>query len=141
MSKVILVTGASRGLGRAICERLTQKGLPVIGISRNIEELPFPAIAADVTSYDHLKIISQKLKRDGVLIGGLVNAAGIASMNLAVTTPPQISKSIIETNLMGTIFCCQVFAPLMIRNKSGVIINFSTIAVALGLKGGSLCRV
>ena len=59
-------------------------------------------------------------------------------MNLAVTTPPNISKNIIETNLLGTIFCSQLIAPLMMRNKHGSIINFSTIAVSLGLKGESV---
>ena len=44
----------------------------------------------------------------------------------------------IKTNLLGTIFCSQIFAPLLIRNKGGRIINFSTIAVSIGLKGESV---
>jgi 3-oxoacyl-[acyl-carrier protein] reductase len=68
----------------------------------------------------------------------VINAAGIASMNLAVTTPPSMTQKLIQTNLVGTIHCCQLFAPLMIRRKAGSIINFSTIAVALGLKGESI---
>jgi 3-oxoacyl-[acyl-carrier protein] reductase len=59
-------------------------------------------------------------------------------MNLALTTPPSVSEKVIGTNLLGTIFCCQIFAPLMLRQKQGSIINFSTIAVALGLKGESI---
>jgi 3-oxoacyl-[acyl-carrier protein] reductase len=59
-------------------------------------------------------------------------------MNLAIITPPNVSKSIIHTNLLGTIYCCQLIAPLMLRNKMGSIINFSTIAVTLGLKGESV---
>jgi 3-oxoacyl-[acyl-carrier protein] reductase len=78
------------------------------------------------------------LKRLKVNIDGLINAAGIAAMNLAVTTPPDKSRRIIDTNLLGTIYCCQLIAPLMIRNKRGSIVNFSTIAVALGLKGESV---
>lgn len=135
---MIVVTGASKGLGRAICERLLDKGFEVFGIARNIEGLPFPSVACDVSSYEQVKTVSQKFKKDGVRITGLINAAGIASMNLAVTTPASVTVNIIQVNLLGTIYCCQNFAPLMLRNKAGSIVNFSTIAVALGLKGESI---
>ena len=135
---MIVVTGASKGLGRAICDRLLSKGIPVFGLARNIDGVPFPSMVCDVSSYNDVKQVSQRLKRDGVMVQGLVNAAGIASMNLAVITPPQVSQNIIHTNLLGTIYCCQLIAPLMLRNKAGSIINFSTIAVALGLKGESI---
>jgi len=91
-----------------------------------------------VSSYDDVKAVTQRLKADGASISGLINAAGIASMNLAITTPPSVSQNIIHTNLLGTIYCCQLIVPLMLRNKSGSVINFSTIAVALGLKGESI---
>jgi 3-oxoacyl-[acyl-carrier protein] reductase len=135
---MIVVTGASKGLGKAICERLLEKGFEVFGIARNVEGLPFPSMACDVSSYEHVKAVSQKLKKDGIRITGLINAAGIASMNLAVTTPASVAVKIIQVNLLGTIYCCQNFAPLMLRNKAGSIVNFSTIAVTLGLKGESI---
>lgn len=135
---MIVVTGASRGLGRAICDRLVAKGVDVFGLARNVEGIPFPAMACDISSYDEVKAVAQRLKKDGAKVDGLVNAAGIASMNLAVTTPPSVSRNIIHTNLLGTIYCCQLVAPLMLRHKAGAIINFSTIAVALGLKGESI---
>jgi 3-oxoacyl-[acyl-carrier protein] reductase len=135
---MIVVTGASKGLGRAVCERLLEKGCEVFGIARNVEGLPFPSMACDVSSYQQVKAVSQKLKKDSVRLTGLINAAGIASMNLAVTTPASVTANIINVNLLGTIYCCQIFAPLMLRNKAGSIVNFSTIAVALGLKGESI---
>ncbi len=135
---MIVVTGASRGLGRAICERLLSKNIEVLGLARDTSETPFNAKNCDISSYDHIKLISSQLKKEGTKITGLINAAGIASMNLALTTPPAVAQKIIQTNLLGTIFCCQLFAPLMIRNGTGSIINFSTIAVALGLKGESI---
>ena len=135
---MIVVTGASRGLGKAICNRLLSKGVPVFGLARNVDGLGFPSMACDVSSYDAVKAVTQRLKADRITISGLVNAAGIASMNLAVTTPPSVSQNIIHTNLLGTIYCCQLIVPLMLRNKVGSVINFSTIAVALGLKGESI---
>lgn len=135
---MIIVTGASRGLGRAICDRLTEAGHSVFGIARAIDGLPFPGAACDVSDYDQLKALAKALKKENATITGLVNAAGIAAMNLAVATPQSTTERVINTNLLGTIFCCQAFAPLMMRSRKGVIINFSTIAVALGLKGESI---
>ena len=135
---MIVVTGASKGLGRAICDRLIAKPIDVFGLARNVDEVPFASMSCDVSSYDSVKAVAQKLKRDGAKVTGLINAAGIASMNLAVTTPQSVARTIINTNLLGTIYCCQLIAPLILRNKQGSIINFSTIAVALGLKGESI---
>ena len=135
---MIVVTGASRGLGNAICNRLVLRGLDVFGVARDVSGLTFPAMACDVSQPDQVKLVASRLKRDRAAVSALVNAAGIASMNLALTTPPEVSRRLIETNLLGTIYCCQSIAPLLIRNKGGSIVNFSTIAVALGLKGESI---
>jgi 3-oxoacyl-[acyl-carrier protein] reductase len=135
---MIIVTGASKGLGRAICERLTASGKDIFGLSRKIEGMSFPSMACDVSIPEDIKAVAQKLKKDGAKVEALINAAGIAAMNLAVTTPAHSVQNIINTNLMGSIFCCQQFAPLMMRHKFGTIINFSTIAVALAIKGESI---
>jgi len=135
---MIVVTGASKGLGRAICERLIEKNIDVFGVARNVEDVPFFSMSCDVSSCESVKGVAQHLKKERIKVSGLVNAAGIASMNLAVTTPQSVAQKIINTNLLGTIYCCQLFAPLMLRKKQGSIINFSTIAVALGLKGESI---
>jgi 3-oxoacyl-[acyl-carrier protein] reductase len=95
-------------------------------------------MSCDVSSYDDVRAVALRLKKAGAKVSGLINAAGIASMNLAVTTPKSVTQAIINTNLLGTIYCCQTIAPLMIRNRQGSIINFSTIAVSLGLKGESI---
>jgi 3-oxoacyl-[acyl-carrier protein] reductase len=135
---MIIVTGASRGLGNAICNFLIKKNIEVYGIARNVEHLDFPASACDITKPEEIKAIAKKLKSEGKKITGLINTAGVAAMNLAILTPNDVAKKIVETNLLGTIYCSQLFAPLMIRNKDGFIVNFSTIAVALGLKGESI---
>ena len=59
-------------------------------------------------------------------------------MNLALTTDQSTVERLIQTNLIGTIYCSQLFAPIMLRQKYGSFINFSTIAVALALKGESI---
>ena len=105
---MIVVTGASKGLGRAICERLLEKWNAVFGIARHVEGLPFPAIACDVSLYEQVKAVSQTLKRDGKKVTALINAAGIASMNLAVTTPASVAANIIHVtgdDLLLSEFC------------------------------------
>jgi 3-oxoacyl-[acyl-carrier protein] reductase len=135
---MIIVTGASKGIGRAICERLINNKIQVLGLARDTSNLNFPSMNCDISIPEEVKKVYQKIKTDGSVVTGLINAAGIASMNLALTTPTSTSNKIIQTNLLGTIYCCQIFAPLMLRKKFGRIINFSTIAVSLGLKGESI---
>lgn len=135
---MIIVTGASKGIGLAIAERMSEKGFDVIGLSRNPGNLPFRSIECDVRSFDDIKRIATLLKSEGSQLTGLVNSAGVASMNLALTTPPEVTSTLLSTNLAGTIFCCQLFGPMMLNNGGGRIINFSTIAVALGLRGESI---
>lgn len=132
---MIVVTGASRGLGRDICDRLVSKGVEVLGVSRSASKLPFETLSCDVSSISQVVELTKQLKIRGLKVDGLVNAAGIASMNLALTTPLETSKRIVETNLLGTIYCSQALGPLLVRNKGGSVINFSTIAVALALSG------
>ena len=135
---MIIVTGASRGLGSAIYKRLSESGHEVCGLSRDVTGIEGRAYKCDVSSYEQLKSVSKLLKKDKVKVTGIINAAGVASMNLALTTPPSITEKLIKINLLGTIYCCQLFAPLLLRNKGGNIINFSTIAVSIGLKGESV---
>lgn len=135
---MIIVTGASRGLGRAVCDRLIDTGLQVFGLARNIDGLPFPAMACDVGNHDDVKAVARELRKQKANVTGLINVAGVAAMNLAVTTPQATVEKVIRINLIGTIYCCQLLAPLMLRNANGSIINFSTIAVSLGLKGESI---
>ena len=59
-------------------------------------------------------------------------------MNLVVTTPAETVRRIVETNLLGTIFCCQQIAPALIKRGSGRIINFSTLGVPLAIKGEAI---
>ena len=135
---MIIVTGASRGLGQAIAERLIERGENVLGLARNTDKMDIDAIECDVKDYASVKNASKEVKRIKKPVKAFINAAGVASMNIAVTTDKSTVQQLIQTNLVGTIYCCQLFAPLMLRQKQGSFINFSTIAVALALKGESV---
>jgi len=135
---VIIVTGASRGLGQAITERLIERGEEVIGLARNTSGLKINAIECDVSDYASVRNAAKEVRRMKKPVKAFINAAGVASMNMAVTTDESTVQKLIQTNLVGTIYCCQLFAPIMLRQKQGSFINFSTIAVALALKGESV---
>ena len=135
---MIIVTGASRGLGKAITERLSGKGERVIGLARSTNSLSVEGIECDVSDYASVKSAARTVKKIDEEVDAVINAAGVASMNLAVTTDESTVQKLIQTNLVGTIYCCQLFAPILLRQKQGSFINFSTIAVALALKGESV---
>ena len=134
----VIVTGASRGIGRYCADQLHRTGYRVIGLARNPDpRAPFEIRPVDVSDCASLQAALADLRRDRSVYA-LLNVAGIASMNLLITTPPATIRRIVETNLLGTIYACHVVAPALIRRGSGRIINFSTIAVALGLAGESV---
>ena len=135
---MIVVTGASRGLGQAIAERLIEKGEDVIGLARSVRGMNIDSIECDVSDYTSVKNASREVKKMKKPLKAFINAAGVASMNMAVITDESTVQKLIQTNLVGTIYCCQLFAPIMLRQKHGSLINFSTIAVALSLKGESV---
>jgi len=135
---LIIVTGAGRGLGKAITERLTEKGEQVLGLARTKDALQIDGIECDVSDYSSVKNAAREVKRMKQPVKAFINVAGVASMNMAVTTDESTVQKLIQTNLVGTIYCCQLFAPIMLRQKYGSFINFSTIAVALALKGESV---
>jgi 3-oxoacyl-[acyl-carrier protein] reductase len=135
---MIVVTGGASGLGKAITESLRADGEIVFTLSRRAVAGDANHICCDITDYQSLKEVYNYIRRRVGAIKGLINCAGVASMNLAITTPQSVTERVIKTNLIGTIFASQVFAPLLIRNKGGRIINFSTIAVHIGLKGESI---
>ena len=136
---MIIITGGTSGIGYEITNSLRSKGEKVITLSRREDKDNKNHISCDISDYKSLKKAYKLISSMDEKVYGLINCAGISSMNLALTTPPEIKKNIINTNLIGTIFSNQILSPLIIKAKSGGrIINFSTIAVSIGLKGESI---
>jgi len=134
----VIVTGASRSIGLYCADQLHAAGYRVIGIARHFDSKPsYEVRTADVSDHSALVTALQDLRRNRTVYA-LINAAGIASMNLLLTTPPQTIKRIVETNLLGTIYSSQLVAHALIRRGNGRIISFSSIAVAIGLQGESV---
>lgn len=134
----VIVTGASRGLGRFCADHLVAKGYRVVGLGRTPDKnAGFEMRDLDVSDSASVASVLKDFRRDKSVYA-LINAAGIASMNLVVTTPAETVRRIIETNLLGTIYCSQQIAPALIKRGLGRIINFSTLGVPLAIKGEAI---
>lgn len=132
----VVITGISGGLGRQLAVRAMQEGYGVTGLCRTPpSDLPCHVLACDVAVAEQVADCFDTLRH--LPLWAVINAAGIASMNLAVTTPPKTMRRIVEVNLLGTMYCSVQAGRMLARRKGGRIINFSSIAVALGLEGES----
>jgi len=137
---VMLITGARKGIGRYLAEYYVSKGWQVIGCSRNQAE-PLPGayrhFCLDVSDEPAVKAMFAVIRKEYGKLDALINNAGIASMNHALLMPVPTLQNILNTNVIGTFLFCREAARLMQRQKTGRIVNFSTIAVPLNLEGES----
>lgn len=142
--RILLVTGTSKGIGRALAERLLAQGNVVFGCSRSAA----PSFAAggeryrhfalDVTDEDAVKLMLVAVRKDHGRLDGLVNNAGIAVMNHSMTTPLASARTVVETNLLGTFLLCREAARVMQGRGGGSIVNFTSVAVPLDLEGEAI---
>jgi 3-oxoacyl-[acyl-carrier protein] reductase len=136
--KVILITGARKGIGRALAGHYAANQWRVIGCSRSpleCELANYRHYCLDVSDEPAVKkMFSDIRKREGRL-DVLINNAGIASMNHSLLTPIATVRKIMETNFTGTFLFCREAARLMQSKRNGRIVNFATVAVPLKLEG------
>ena len=136
MSKVVLITGASSGIGKSIATFLSKKGYKVYGTSRkpkNTENFSFELIALDVLKVDTINIaIDFIIKKEGRL-DVLVNNAGMGITGPIEDTPTDEMRAVFNTNLFGAIDVMKAVLPQMRKQKLGTIINVTSIAGYMGL--------
>lgn len=136
MSKVVLITGASSGIGKAIATFLVAKGCKVYGTSRNPKhtaEFSFELIALDVLKIDTIaSAVAFVIKKEGRL-DVLVNNAGMGITGPIEDTPTDEMRAVFNTNLFGAIDVMKGVLPQMRKQNSGTIINVTSIAGYMGL--------
>lgn len=136
MNKVVLITGASSGIGKAIGEFLHQKGFVVYGTSRNPEKVAnavFPLIALEVRNQDSIQAAVAKVISISGRLDILINNAGVGITGPLEEIPLAEIKSNFDTNFFGPIAVMQAVLPQMRAQQSGLIINISSIAGYMGL--------
>jgi 3-oxoacyl-[acyl-carrier protein] reductase len=145
-----LVTGAGRGIGAAIARKLAALGSAAVLLGRTESHLRETAhaiaesggkaevIPCDVTDLKQLESAAAHVDRDFGRLDILVNNAGIGGFSSPLhTLPPEDWDRILNTNLRGVYYAIRAFAPLMIRARTGHIINISSLAGKNALPNGA----
>ena len=134
-NKIALVTGGSRGIGKAISEKLAENGYTVCvnytkskelaeNLARQIDGF---AVCADVSDKSQVKSMVSGIINKFKKIDLLVNNAGISRIDLFDAISDEISENILSTNLGGTLNCSRAVIPYMLSAKSGNIVNISSM--------------
>jgi 3-oxoacyl-[acyl-carrier protein] reductase len=146
--RVAIVTGASRGIGRAVALALAEQGAKVVvnyasssmaadEAVKTISEMGEDAIAlqADVSKSDQVdKLIEQTQEKFG-RIDILVNNAGITRDTLLLRMKPEDWQAVIDLNLTGVFLCTRAVSKIMLKQRSGRIINIASVAGQMGNPG------
>jgi NAD(P)-dependent dehydrogenase (short-subunit alcohol dehydrogenase family) len=146
-ARIVVVTGAARGIGRAIASRFGAAGDVVI-----VTDIDFPraqacareigaaaALHMDVCDAAQVNAVLQRLDAEHGAIDVLVNNAGLMTTGPFAQTAGDSFGAMLDVNVKGIFDCVQAVAPLMIRRRQGVIINIASVSSVRG--GGSVGNV
>jgi 3-oxoacyl-[acyl-carrier protein] reductase len=145
--KIAIVTGGSGGIGRAIAEALAREGATVAACSRTLDKNRETAeritasggsayaYEVDVTDYDSVSALVDAVVERFERIDILVNNAGLAADNLIVRMKEADWDRVIDTNLKGAFNCIKAVARTMLRQRSGRIVNMTSVVGIVGNAG------
>lgn len=136
MSKVVLITGGSSGIGKAVGEFLHHKGFTVYGTSRNPERITtsiFPLLQLDVRNPESIQAAVASIIQKSGRVDVVINNAGVGITGPLEEIPTQEIKNNFETNFFGPIEVMKAVLPQMRIQKTGLIINITSIAGYMGL--------
>ena len=142
--KIVLVTGGSGGLGRALAGTFAGAGSRVVIVSRNREKListakelggperPIFALPCDVTETTHIQELEQTVRAKLGPVQILINNAGVARAMNFLDLPASLWREILDINLSGVYNCCKAFLPGMLESGWGRIINIASTTAKVG---------
>jgi len=147
-SKTAIVTGSGRGIGAAIAQKLAQEGANIVlndlriseameQLAKEIENMGVRVLLAeaDISNFTAAQEMINKAKEEFGAIDILVNNAGITKDNLIMRMSEEDFDKVISVNLKGAFNCSRHVVPLMVRQKSGRIINISSVVGIYGNAG------
>ncbi|RPI86861.1 MAG: SDR family oxidoreductase [Planctomycetaceae bacterium] len=134
--RTIVLTGVTRGLGRAMCDRLIEAGHTVLGCGRSVAEItalkkkfpkPHDFTPVDVSLDEQVTTWGERLLAEYGPPDLLINNAAVINRNAPLwKIPTDEFRKVIEANIIGVTNCIRCFVPGMVARKHGVIVNFSS---------------
>jgi len=135
--KIAVVTGVSRGIGKALTEQLLSKGARVFGLGRNNNEISHPDyvfIPCDVRDFISVKRTFEILfEQTQNKVDILINNAGLGYFGFLEDTSIEQWNEMQQTNVNGIFHCCKMALPGMKKNQTGHIINIASTAALEGM--------
>jgi 3-oxoacyl-[acyl-carrier protein] reductase len=141
MAEVMIVTGSRKGIGRFLVEHYLERGWRVAGCSRGESDLRhdrYDHHCLDVADEGAVTTMVRTVADRHGRLDALVNNAGIASMNHVLLTPLATVEKVFATNVSGSFLFCREAAKVMLKRKTGRIVNFATVATPLRLEGEAI---
>ena len=141
LSNSLLVTGASRGLGKLLAESYLSMGMAVYGCSRNpsaIDHQNYRHFMVDITDESSVVFMFKEISASKIRLDLVINNAGLTQASLGILTSAKTACEIINTNILGAFLVTREALKLMQRQRYGRIVNFSSINVPQGSVGSSL---
>lgn len=146
--KTAIVTGASRGIGKAIALKLASKGINIVLNYRSSEEeaskveekvkeygVEVIKVKADIRKMDEVQNLVNVAKDKFKVIDIMVNNAGITKDSLILRMKEEDFDSVVDVNMKGVFNCLKCITPIMVKQKSGKIINISSVVGLIGNAG------
>lgn len=147
ITRVAVVTGGSRGIGRAICTALAEKGCcVVVNCQHGVQAAEETAalcrekgaqalvVQADISAPEGCEALFSQVQKAFGRVDILVNNAGVTRDNLIMRLTEEDYDKVLNTNLKGAFLCCKAASRLMMRQRYGRIVNLSSV---VGLRGNA----
>jgi 3-oxoacyl-[acyl-carrier protein] reductase len=141
--KSAVVTGSTKGIGRAIAEALVREGVSVCVSARDVDEIEravdelgdlgdarVTGAVCDVRDYESVRALFAHAVAELGGVDVLVNNAGVGKFGRVDAMPPEDFRAVLETNLFGVFYCCREAIPLMKERGGGYVVNISSLAGA-----------
>lgn len=138
--QVVLITGASKGLGAKLADYFVKQSASVIGFSRTPGELKHDSyrhFCVDVGDERQVHDAFGQIRADYGRLDVVINSAGIAASQFVALTPTASVEEVFRTNFLGSFTVCREAVRLMMKQKYGRIINISSMMVPLRPAGGA----
>src|SRR4051812_14973703 len=144
VSRAVLITGCSSGIGRATAERLAARGFTVYASARRVDAIAdleargCRVLALDVTDEASMQAAVGTVVGDHGAVGALVNNAGYSQSGAVEDVPLDDVRRQFETNVFGLVRMCQLVLPGMRAQRHGRIVNVSSMGANFTFPGGGI---